>query len=350
MPAAAIVTIEDDDPVVSEYDVFITPDLEQQLYILQYMNRPPEQPFTEAMRSRPSEVRIKEESGFIEVDVPLNIHQNYNRRTGVKWGEAVRKTKGLGQKAYGIAAGFEKVMPRANNRPGAGSEAPPVQTADEDDNIDEYVANFEDANEKGHVLNTQTWGGQIIKGETGKPNYMVGTFKENELHLTKLGGIVQLRTQFNHLNAVEQLDVIRRKREKESQEGAKPAEPRAFLPTVKRNAGDTSAEVTQQFMKAASAEKWSKLRFYDEDLDTSFGAYEDRLFLKDAPQAAKLHASMNNAQFLDAISAPSTDKHGKKKPAPKRHNHPVIDISDSSDDEPASNKSESQKDTTQGPS
>jgi DNA-directed RNA polymerase-3 subunit RPC5 len=170
--------VEDDDPVVAEYDVFITPDmLEQQLYVLQYLNRPPNQPFTQATQSAPTELRVKKDSGFVEVDIPIDIHQNYNRPAGVRWGESLRKTKGFGQRAYGIASGFERTMPR--NRPGAGEgAAPPTTAVDDDDNVEEYVTHFEDANEKGHVLNAQTFGGQILKDDGKGPSYMLGTFRD----------------------------------------------------------------------------------------------------------------------------------------------------------------------------
>jgi DNA-directed RNA polymerase-3 subunit RPC5 len=176
---------EDDDPVVAQYDVFITPEMEQQqLYVLQYLNRPPDQPFTKATHSAPTEVRVKKESGFIEVDVPVDIHQNYNRPAGVRWGESMRKTKGFGQKAFGIASGFERTMPRTANRAGAGAgeggPAAPNATED-DDNLEEYIANFEDANEKGHVLNTQTYGGQILTDDGKGPSYMLGTFRDGGL-------------------------------------------------------------------------------------------------------------------------------------------------------------------------
>jgi DNA-directed RNA polymerase-3 subunit RPC5 len=175
---------DDDDPVVAEYDVYITGDMpEEQLYMLQYLNRAPDQPLTQSNHNRPSEVRIKQDAGFIEVDVPMDIHQNYNRPAGVRWGESLRKTKGFGQQAYGIASGFERTMPRATNRSGGpdGTPAAAAPTAiDDDDNLDEYVNNFEDANEKGHVLNTQTYGGQIIKDDGKGPSYMVGTFRDSK--------------------------------------------------------------------------------------------------------------------------------------------------------------------------
>jgi hypothetical protein len=186
-PAAADVDVEDDDPVVAEYDVYITPEAEeQQLYVLQYLNRPPDQPFTKGTQSQPAELRVKKESGFVEVDVPIDILHNYNRPAGVRWGESLRKTKGFGQRAFGIASGFERTMPRATNRAGAGAGAgegaPAASTAiEDDDNFEEYVTHFEDANEKGHVLNVQTFGGQIQNDEGKGPSYMLGTFRDGRL-------------------------------------------------------------------------------------------------------------------------------------------------------------------------
>jgi hypothetical protein len=88
----------------------------------------------------------------------------------------------------------------------------------------------------------------------------------DQLHLTRLNGVVQLRTQFHHIDASAQLEVVARRREKESQEGAKLAEPKAFIPTVKKAGGDTAAELTQQFMKVANQEPWHKLQYSDEDV------------------------------------------------------------------------------------
>ncbi|CAN9222434.1 unnamed protein product [Alternaria alternata] len=332
MANSAVMDIEDDDPVVAEYDVYITPEVaEQQLYVLQYLNRPPDQPFTKATESQPSELRIKKDSGFVEVDVPINIHRNYNRVAGVRWGETMRKTKGFGQKAFGIASGFERTMPRSTNRPGAageGAPAAPIATED-DDNFEEYVTHFEDANEKGHVFNSQTFGGQIMHDDGKGPSYMLGTFRDNELHLTRCNGLVQLRTQFHHIDASAQLEAVQRRREKESQEGAKVAEPKAFLAQVKKTGGDTAAELTQAFMKSTNQEQWQKLDYFDENDERAFDAYHDRLFLADVASAPKLQSKIDNNEFLDAIS--SSGKGGKKKP--RRGAEDLIEISDDSDEE-----------------
>jgi DNA-directed RNA polymerase-3 subunit RPC5 len=38
---------------------------------------------------------------------------------------------------------------------------------------------------------------------------------------------------------------------------------------VKKAGGDTAAELTQQFMKAANVEQWHKLQYSDEDVRTT---------------------------------------------------------------------------------
>ena len=84
-----------------------------------------------------------------------------------------------------------------------------------------------------------------------------------------------MRTQFHHLDAVTQLEAAQRRREKESQDGAKPTEPKAFMPTVKKAGGDTAAEITQAFMKTANAEKWNKLMYHYEDVRTPFEPFAE---------------------------------------------------------------------------
>ncbi|PVH92449.1 hypothetical protein DM02DRAFT_276554 [Periconia macrospinosa] len=328
---------DEDDPVVTEYDVFITPEIQEQLYVLQYLNRPPDERLVEETGTKPSSLRIKPQSGFVEVDVPVDIRNNFNRQMGVRWGEALRKTKQIGQKAYGIAAGFERTMPRpprpapstaVDNRP----TPTPGPTLD-DDNYDDYITNFEDANEKGHVLNTQTYGGQIQPDDGKGPNYMLGSFRNNELHLTKLKGLVQMRTQFHHIDALAQLDAVNRRREKEQQEGAKTVEPKAFMPTVKRAGGDTAAEVTQALMKATNQEKWQRLEYEDDDSGTAYATYADCLFVNNTDVAPKLHAEMSNSEYLNTVSAPSGGKGIKKKLPHKRQE--LVEISDESDEEDA---------------
>ncbi|EOD48254.1 putative dna-directed rna polymerase iii complex subunit rpc37 protein [Neofusicoccum parvum UCRNP2] len=321
----------DDDPVTAEYDVFITPELEEQIYLLQYPNRGRDQPYNERYNSKPVEVRMKPNTGFIEVDVPMNVHANYDKRKGVKWGEAMRKAQDGGESAFGLAAGFSGLAKNAvPARAGAAASRADIQDMElEEDSVEQLLQRFDDANDKGHVLNKQTLGGQIMKDETGKPIYMLGTYRGQELHLTKISGIVQMRPQFHHLDAVRELANANRRREREAVEGARANEPRAVQMTIKNEDGDSAQ--SKEFLFRAQEEKWTKLRYYDEETDEAFETYHEKMFVHDTENTAKLKSSMTNEQYLDAISAERHDPSGrsKKKPLTKKQMQRIEDSEDS---------------------
>ncbi|OCK77711.1 hypothetical protein K432DRAFT_427797 [Lepidopterella palustris CBS 459.81] len=333
----AAIDLDDDDPVVAEYDVFITPELEEKAYLLQYLNRSKDQPYNYRKQMQPMEMRIKENAGFIEVDVPLNVHYNYNRVKGVGWGEALRKAKDDNQTAFGVASGFERVnVTRGGGAAGRPGRSPANHGGlDMEDDIDDYLRRFDDANEKGHVLNKQTLGGQILKDEPGMPKYMLGTFRGNELHLTRLDGIVQMRPQFHHIDAMAQQEIVARRRERDAADAPKASEPRAVQMQVKSADGENvEQDSTKKFLRAAHEEKWTKLRYHDEDSPEAYALYNEKLFVEDTKSAPKLRSSMNNEEYLDAISAPRidpSDKVGKKRPLTRKQMH-AADESDESDD------------------
>lgn len=124
-------------------------------------------------------MRIKPKSGFIEVDVPMNVHANFDKTKGIRWGEALRKAKEEGAVGYGLAAGFNSRS--GNARAGWPARGGGGVTRDDDESEDEafekLLKDFDNSNDKGHVMNTQILGGQILKGEMGKPVYMLGAFR-----------------------------------------------------------------------------------------------------------------------------------------------------------------------------
>jgi DNA-directed RNA polymerase-3 subunit RPC5 len=282
------------DPVVADYDVYITERSENELFVLQFIGRPAEQHFTGA--SAPTELRIKPKSGYIEADVPMNIHQNYDRQKGVKFGEALRKTREFGQTTYGPAAGFERAMPRSTKRPGAttaddgdAEDAAPSNAIDNnDDNVEEYVKHFDDANEKGHVLNTVTWGGRIIPDEDWKPQYMVGAFRGKQLNLTPLDGVIQLRPELHHVDAISHLEAASRRREA--------TEAKSVLPTVKKAEDQSLAEI----LKGPASEPWVKLRWNDSESEAAYEGFNKRLFLDD-PENAPVIEYEGVAEYVECV-------------------------------------------------
>ena len=83
----------DEDEVVAEYDVFLTPPIAEEVYLLQYPNRPRNRPYSSKYGASPHAMRIKHHAGFLEVDVQLNTEHNFNKYMGLKWGDASRVSK-----------------------------------------------------------------------------------------------------------------------------------------------------------------------------------------------------------------------------------------------------------------
>ena len=168
--------LEDDeeDTVVAEYDVFITPELSEQIYLLQYPNRVREKPYNERTNSKPMEMRIKPKSGFMELDLAIKTNATFDKIKGVTWGEALRTAKESGTNAFGLASGFGKGV-RTNEL--VAQERVQIVARTGDDRIERLVSRFDESNAQGHVMNKQTLGGQIIQPEEGRPMYMLGAFR-----------------------------------------------------------------------------------------------------------------------------------------------------------------------------
>ena len=190
-------TYSGEDKVIAEYDLYITPEREEQLFLLQYINRPNDQKFNRACNSKPLQLRIKPKSGFVEIEVPQVTldPKGYDRAKGVRWGEALRKSKAKGQKGWGFASGFQNVKPPPP--PPKKTNAPPQPQGptelEEEEMIRDYINEFEDAAEKGHVLTTQTLGGQIAPESQQNSTYMVAVFRDSMFFNTSPSFCASLR-------------------------------------------------------------------------------------------------------------------------------------------------------------
>lgn len=152
---------QDDDPITASYQVFLNPALPlgRRLLVLQHPNRTDNTP-----RPPPTELRLKEHSGMVEVDMPMDNTTAYDREKGLKWGRALQNSMAVKSGgSHGLAGGFGvgAVQQRAPRKKG---------DADEDDNLD-----WNDAVRQGKVLSTQTLGGQYPDAD--EVQYMVGVFQ-----------------------------------------------------------------------------------------------------------------------------------------------------------------------------
>lgn len=311
---------EDDDPITASYQVFLNPSLPlgRRLLVLQHPNRTDNTP-----RPPPTELRLKEHSGMVEVDIPQDNTTAYDREKGLKWGRALQNsmaTKNGG--SHGLAGGFGvgAVQQRAPRKKG---------DVDEDDNLD-----WNDAVRQGKVLSTQTLGGQYPDAD--EVQYMVGVFQGKDLHLTPVSNLIHLRPQLHHLDATTQQDrQSSAAAAASSKEGgtAPAAAARAIHMTIKTAADGTADGVSTETMadrlRSVQTEPWRKMRYTDENEETAWEVYNDSLFLRPKPDPTAaagesvpapedhdleelvptLGNKWNDTEFLESIS-------GIKKPEP----------------------------------
>lgn len=160
--------------VVTKYRLFINKPTGKRAMLIQYPNRNIRQEYRAACGNKPSELRIKPKCGLVEVDIPVDPHIEYNKEKGVEYGEAMRKSRLLQEGgSYSLGGGLG-IAPKGASRADRGVPPP------EGPSHEKLLENFDDANNKGHVMNKITLGGQVYPFKNGDPIYMTATFKDGE--------------------------------------------------------------------------------------------------------------------------------------------------------------------------
>lgn len=330
-PTAAKV---EDDPVLAEYDVFLTPPMHEQIYLLQYPNRPRNRPYAAKFGATPEEMRIKPKTGYLEVDINLNTEHNFNKYMGLKWGDAARMSKEVHNSTgtYGPAAGLAPGKVRSMN-----SARTVKDKADRELDFDNDLRAFKEAEQANKVHHKQTLGGQIVKhdaeAEMGKPSYFVGAFQGEQLHLTKISGTVQMRPQFHHVDAEEQRARLAVSRaQAEAGTGPDPIARAVHQRTVEHEEKNSTESRLRKLLSLAAQEPWINMEYVDEDEQLAFDEFNRKLKVENTGELPHLRSEMNNDEFLDAISAP---KHGsptrRRKRAARRREAVELQDNDADD-------------------
>ena len=294
----------DDDPVVREYNVFMTSELARNLYLFQYPVRSRNKPYTKAQNSCPVGARLKGKAGLVEVDVPVNVGLNFDQEKGRVWGDVLRKSQqakenGLAGKAIGARGGKRRKIKGEDEE-------------DEDD-VDVMLVDFAEAVKKGRVLNKQTLGSKMQADEA---KYMVGifkngmllrvytlkflsrirlTFRKDQLHLTPVNATLQLRPLFHHVDAQLAAERAQTKSLREADEVEKPAQARAVHLTVNQEVSQT-----MKALRIAEEEEWMKLHWIDQDDDEAWDQYELLCFGDSIPGYLKCGTS--KTEYMDWLS------------------------------------------------
>ncbi|KAM5347918.1 hypothetical protein ACJ41O_007742 [Fusarium nematophilum] len=258
------VTDDQDDPVVSTYNVFINPALPlgRRLLVLQHPNRTDDAP-----RPPPTELRVKAHAGMVEVDIPLDHGAAYDREKGLKWGKTLHASmaaKNGGSHGLAGGFGFGTVQARGGRK---------KAEVDEDEAMD-----WTEAVRQDKILRTQTLGGQYP--EYKEVQHMVGVFQGKDLHLTPVSSLVHLRPQLHHIDATTQLE--RQATAKESGPTLGAGTAKAIHMTVKTT-GDGDAVTTETMadrLRAVQSEHWRTMRYTDENEEAAWEVYNESLFLR----------------------------------------------------------------------
>lgn len=161
--------------VTAKYRLFVNKPTGKRAMLMQYPNRKVGQEYREKTGNTPLEIRMKPKSGLVEVDIPMEVRANYDKEKGVEYGEAMRKSRLIQEGgSYSLGGGLGTGPPRPMSK--NDQQAPPP----EGPSHEKLLENFEDANNKGHVMNKITLGGQIYPFKNGDPIYVAATFKEGE--------------------------------------------------------------------------------------------------------------------------------------------------------------------------
>lgn len=298
---------DDDDPVVASYDVYLTEPLSSnesttsRLFLLQYpAHRPFSKPYNAARAQTPSTLRLKSKSGFVEVDVPILLRQNYNAAAGERYGKAMSDSRTIkAGGTYGLAGGFTSSAHSKSGDPPQYDDSWPT-------------------------LQTQTLGGKIVAPTARDPIYLLGCFRQNQIHLSALDAVVQMHPQLHHIDAEEELSQIRSQsltgaaasRQKASANGATgKVESKAIeikIKDTKDDPKDRSLNENAKMLRDIQVDDWSEHDWIDEEEPDAKDAFDSQLHFSfsGTPSPATLKSSISNADWLDKMSAPRED--GKK--------------------------------------
>lgn len=162
-----------------------------------------------------------------------------------------------------------------------------------------------DKGEHWNCLNKQTFSG-VAKSAEGE--YMIGVFKDNELHLNSVSAVAQMRPQFQYITNRNPSDSQKEKEAASAEEKTK-KQPRAVQMTAMgsgENAPNLSGAITAR--KRMEDENFVGMDWYDRDSDESWSISDKLMATRKTPLVSKTTL----ADYMEEISAPYIDPTVKK--------------------------------------
>lgn len=162
----------EDDPVIASYDIVLT-DSTISRYVFQYLDRPVKLPYNARRGQKPNSLRMKPDTGMVEIEVPIQTRATYDVNKGLKYGDAMKKSRANRDGgAFGMAGGFS-----------SGTLASSGGRVKAEGSGDLEVLDNRKMVDPSSLVTTQALGGRIKPQEEGDPVYMLATFKGSKYAL-----------------------------------------------------------------------------------------------------------------------------------------------------------------------
>ncbi|KAA8648287.1 hypothetical protein EYZ11_001973 [Aspergillus tanneri] len=290
-------TSSDLDPVIASYDVYLT-DSEISRFVLQYLDRPAGDAYDDRHGQKPAAFRIKPKTGLVEVDVPINTRVNYDVNKGLRYGDALKRSRNAREgSAFGMAGGFSSG--------GVGGKVKMEGAGD-------VEMSGMGSGESASLLRMQTLGGRIKNPENGDPVYMLAAFRGKNLHLSPVSAVVQLHPQLHHLDALDEIPAKGKGgkgRKDGDDERQAESEARAIDVKIKAAEDGEGAMVAGNLdlLKKMQDEKWDTYNWVDAETEESWNVYESYMMHQDPENLPQLDSAINSEDYLDTMSAPRID-------------------------------------------
>ncbi|KAI9930307.1 hypothetical protein ASPWEDRAFT_39143 [Aspergillus wentii DTO 134E9] len=289
-----------EDPVVASYDVLLT-DSEISRFVLQYLDRDPKNPYDESHKQKPTALRMKPKTGLVEVDIPIDPRINYDVTKGLKYGDAMKKSRTAREGGgHGMAGGFS-----------TGASAPAGNRVKMEGNGDVEMGGMDSKGDTASLLRVQTLGGRVKTAEEGDPVYMLAAFRGKNLHLSPVSAVVQLQPQLHHLDALEEIPSKARGKARNEGNEEKSAEAEGRTIDVKIKAAEDGEQAmvagNLELLKQMQDEKWNSYDWVDAEDYEAYQTYEDYMIHQNIDDLPQLESAIESEDYLDKMSAPRID-------------------------------------------
>ncbi|KAI9308767.1 DNA-directed RNA polymerase III subunit Rpc5 [Cunninghamella echinulata] len=263
---------DSDDEIVAEFPVYLSTQLCNNIQIFQYpMRNAPFRP-----RQGPVGARVKPKAKMVQLDLPLDTRSRYyNTERGEEFS--------MGTHDKVIKTAYDKRM---------------------EEHEEEERYGMKNKKKEDELLDKLTLTSTHVPTQT---NYLVGVLHNDELHVTPVKNIIQMRPGFNYLDKIDDKWKAANKRiqEVEKQEEQKKVETeKAQTLQVSMKHNDNSESSTRRNLYSlavhnAEDENWVPIVYCDQMSSEAEEQYE-KLYCK---QYEQLSSKMSQLDFLDQISA-----------------------------------------------